>query len=136
LLRELGIRNEAGANNSNSCRYGPGPAVPGDAVARLDQMREVLLDLAAREGCGEKDLLVARGAIGGGDRQPVFRHQRIVFRQGRATAAGQAVPECAGGAVMTLDGPPLPYHSKGSLLNPDFLALGDGELPWREVPPA
>ena len=48
------------------------------------------------------------------------------------TAAGQCVLECAGGAVLTLDGKPLRYNSKDSLLNPDFLALGDAALPWRE----
>ena len=48
------------------------------------------------------------------------------------TAAGQCVLECAGGAVLTLDGAPLRYNGKDSLLNPHFLALGDIALPWRE----
>jgi 3'(2'), 5'-bisphosphate nucleotidase len=48
------------------------------------------------------------------------------------TAAGQCVLECAGGAVLTLDGAPLRYNTKDSLLNPHFLALGDTALPWRE----
>lgn len=48
------------------------------------------------------------------------------------TAAGQAVLEAAGGVVLTLDGQPLAYNSKDSLLNPDFLALGDPVLPWRD----
>ena len=48
------------------------------------------------------------------------------------TAAGQCVLEAAGGVVLTLDGKPLAYNSKDSLLNPDFLALGDDSLPWRE----
>jgi len=48
------------------------------------------------------------------------------------TAAAQCVLECAGGAVITLDGAPLRYNTKDSLLNPDFLALGDAALPWRE----
>lgn len=48
------------------------------------------------------------------------------------TAAGQCVLEAAGGAVITLDGQPLRYNSKDSLLNPDFLALGDPALPWRD----
>jgi 3'(2'), 5'-bisphosphate nucleotidase len=47
------------------------------------------------------------------------------------TAAGQCVLECAGGVVLTLDGEPLRYNGKESLLNPDFLALGDPDLPWR-----
>ena len=48
------------------------------------------------------------------------------------TAAGQCVLECAGGVVLTLDGNPLRYNTKESLLNPDFLALGDADLPWRD----
>jgi 3'(2'), 5'-bisphosphate nucleotidase len=48
------------------------------------------------------------------------------------TAAGQCVLECAGGVVLTLDGQPLRYNTKESLLNPDFLALGDADLPWRD----
>jgi len=48
------------------------------------------------------------------------------------TAAGQCVLEAAGGAVITLDGEPLAYNTKASLLNPDFLALGDPALPWRD----
>ena len=48
------------------------------------------------------------------------------------TAAGQCVLEAAGGVVLTLDGKPLAYNTKDSLLNPDFLALGDPDLPWRD----
>ena len=48
------------------------------------------------------------------------------------TAAGQCVLEAAGGVVLRSDGEPLRYNTKESLLNPDFLALGDGSLPWRD----
>lgn len=48
------------------------------------------------------------------------------------TAAAQCVLEEAGGAVITLDGAALAYNGKESLLNPDFLALGDPTLPWRD----
>jgi 3'(2'), 5'-bisphosphate nucleotidase len=48
------------------------------------------------------------------------------------TAAAQCVLENAGGVVVTLDGQPLRYNSKDSLLNPHFLALGDAARPWRE----
>jgi 3'(2'), 5'-bisphosphate nucleotidase len=47
------------------------------------------------------------------------------------TAAAQCVLECAGGAVLHLDGSPLSYNRKESLLNPYFLAIGDTSLPWR-----
>ena len=47
------------------------------------------------------------------------------------TAAAQCVLEAAGGVVMTLDGQPLKYNTKDSVLNPDFLALGDEGLNWK-----
>lgn len=47
------------------------------------------------------------------------------------TAAGQCVLEAAGGAVLTMDGEPLRYNQRPTLLNGDFIALGDPALPWR-----
>ncbi len=41
------------------------------------------------------------------------------------TAAGQAVLEAAGGEVIELDGTPLRYNRRESLVNPYFLASGD-----------
>ena len=48
------------------------------------------------------------------------------------TAAGQCVLEAAGGVVIDPKGRPLRYNQRDTLLNGDFLALGDAELPWRE----
>jgi 3'(2'), 5'-bisphosphate nucleotidase len=48
------------------------------------------------------------------------------------TAAAQAVLEAAGGGVFTLDGKPLRYNHKESLLNPYFVAVGDQHIPWRK----
>ena len=48
------------------------------------------------------------------------------------TGAGQCVLEEAGGAVITTDGQPLRYNQRDSLINPDFLAIGDPRLPWRD----
>ena len=47
------------------------------------------------------------------------------------TAAAQCVLEAAGGAVLTLDGTALRYNTKDSLLNPDFIALGDPALNFK-----
>ena len=46
------------------------------------------------------------------------------------TAAGQCVLEQAGGAVLKMDGQPLRYNTKESLLNPDFFACGDPAVTW------
>ncbi|MFC4729619.1 3'(2'),5'-bisphosphate nucleotidase CysQ [Coralloluteibacterium thermophilus] len=48
------------------------------------------------------------------------------------TAAGQCIVEAAGGGVYALDGSPLRYNTRESLKNPDFVAVGDPGLPWRE----
>ena len=46
------------------------------------------------------------------------------------TAAGQCVLEEAGGAVFDLRGEPLRYNARESLLNPDFVAIGDPKADW------
>ena len=48
------------------------------------------------------------------------------------TAAAQAVLEAAGGGVFTLDGDPLRYNQKESLLNPHFIAVGDRGIDWQD----
>ncbi len=48
------------------------------------------------------------------------------------TAAGHAVLLAAGGHVMAVDGSPLSYNSKESLLNPHFLAYADASRDWRQ----
>ena len=49
--------------------------------------------------------------------------------------AAQAVLTAAGGGVYTQDGAVLPYNTKDSLLNPEFLAVADGSYPWIEELP-
>ena len=46
------------------------------------------------------------------------------------TAAAQCIVEAAAGQVITLDGTPLRYNQKESLLNPYFLVIGDAERDW------
>jgi 3'(2'), 5'-bisphosphate nucleotidase len=48
------------------------------------------------------------------------------------TAAGQCVLEAAGGVVIDPQGRPLRYNQRDTILNGDFLALGDPALPWRD----
>ena len=47
------------------------------------------------------------------------------------TGAGHAVLLAAGGQVIGMDGKPLPYNSKDSLLNPHFIAYADASRDWR-----
>jgi 3'(2'), 5'-bisphosphate nucleotidase len=46
------------------------------------------------------------------------------------TAAAQCVVEAAGGVVVDLQGQPLSYNTKPSLLNPYFLVCGDTSRDW------
>ncbi len=48
------------------------------------------------------------------------------------TASGQAILEAAGGALLDPQGRPFRYNRRDSLLNGDFIALGDPALPWRD----
>lgn len=47
------------------------------------------------------------------------------------TAAGQAILEGAGGLLVDPLGRPFRYNQRDTLLNGDFIALGDAGLPWR-----
>lgn len=46
------------------------------------------------------------------------------------TAAAHCVLEAAGGDVTLLSGEPLRYNTKESLLNPEFIAVGDTGVDW------
>ena len=46
------------------------------------------------------------------------------------TAAAHAVVLAAGGKIVTLDGKPLRYNTKKSLLNPEFLVIADPGRDW------
>ena len=48
------------------------------------------------------------------------------------TAAAQCVLEAAGGALLAPDGRAFRYNRRDTLLNGDFVALGDPALPWRD----
>ena len=50
--------------------------------------------------------------------------------------AAQAVLTAAGGSVYTPDGQVLRYNTKDSLLNPEFLAVGDASYSWGDRLPA
>lgn len=46
------------------------------------------------------------------------------------TAAAHAVVAAAGGQILKLDGSPLEYNRKDSLLNPEFLVIGDPSVDY------
>ncbi len=90
------------------------------------------------EGLGEHELVVSGSSL-----------KLCLVAEGRAdvyprfgptsewdTAAAQAVVECAGGRVTTLDGTPLSYNTRESVLNPYFIVFGDSRSDWFTPIPA
>jgi 3'(2'), 5'-bisphosphate nucleotidase len=105
------------------------PVVVGSRSHRGDSLDGVLARLGAHElrpmGSALKFCLVAEGSA---DFYP-----RLGPTSEWDTAAGQALVEVAGGAVTTLDGAPLRYNERDTLLNPHFMACGDRSRRWAEL---
>jgi len=103
--------------------------VVGSRSHRGDSLDGVLAKLGAHElrpmGSALKFCLVAEGSA---DFYP-----RLGPTSEWDTAAAQAIVEAAGGAVTTLDGAPLRYNERDTLLNPHFLACGDRSRRWSEL---
>jgi len=95
-----------------------------------DERTQALLDALGGEAvaCGSS-LKFCRIAEGGIDLYPRFGPTGEWD-----TAAGQAILEAAGGAVLDPRGRPLRYNQRETLLNGDFLAFGDVAL--RDALPA
>jgi 3'(2'), 5'-bisphosphate nucleotidase len=73
-------------------------------------------------GSSLKFCLIARGAAD--------VYLRLGLTSEWDTAAAQCVLEEAGGAVLDLAGRPFCYNRGESLLNPEFIAVGDSTLDW------
>ncbi|HET7562763.1 MAG TPA: 3'(2'),5'-bisphosphate nucleotidase CysQ [Rhodanobacteraceae bacterium] len=102
------------------------PVVAGSRSHGGDRQSEVLAGLGEYRlqpvGSSIKFCLVARG--------DADLYLRLGPTSEWDTAAAQCVLEQAGGAVVDLAGAPLRYNTKDSLLNPEFLALGDPAVDW------
>jgi 3'(2'), 5'-bisphosphate nucleotidase len=73
-------------------------------------------------GSSLKFCLIARGAAD--------LYLRLGLTSEWDTAAAQCVLEEAGGAVLDLAGQPFRYNRGESLLNPEFVAVGDTTIDW------
>ncbi|WP_107852686.1 3'(2'),5'-bisphosphate nucleotidase CysQ [Oceanimonas marisflavi] len=49
------------------------------------------------------------------------------------TGATQCIVEEAGGRLLDLELQQLSYNERDSLINPNFITLGDANLPWQEI---
>ena len=73
-------------------------------------------------GSSLKFCLIARGAAD--------VYLRLGLTSEWDTAAAQCVLDEAGGAVLDLHGQPFRYNRGESLLNPEFIAVGDATIDW------
>lgn len=113
----------------SSARPAPAPLRVAASRSHLDERTRRVLDRIGeheRLGLGSS-LKFCRIAEGRADVYPRFGPTSEWD-----TAAGQCVLEAAGGCVLGLDGEPFRYNRGESLLNPDFIALGDPDLPWQD----
>jgi len=92
--------------------------VQGDVLQRVIGSDYQLVPL----GSSLKFCLIARGAAD--------VYLRLGLTSEWDTAAAQCVLEEAGGAVLDLAGQPFRYNRGESLLNPEFIAVGDGTIDW------
>ena len=49
------------------------------------------------------------------------------------TAATQCIVEEAGGRILNTNLEPLSYNERETLENPNFIVLGDADLPWDKI---
>lgn len=102
------------------------PVVAGSRSHGSDRQGEMLARLGEHElmavGSSIKFCMVARG--------DADLYLRVGPTSEWDTAAAQCVVEQAGGRVVDLHGAPLRYNTKDSLLNPEFLAIGDTAVDW------
>jgi len=97
---------------------------------RIDLMGQYLnqdfdFDHVALGSCSLKNCLIAEG---GAD-----CYLRIGVTGEWDTGASQCILEQAGGTIIDSEFNPLSYNKRESLLNPDFLSLGNQNIPWQKV---
>jgi len=97
---------------------------------RIDLMGQYLnkdfdFDHVALGSCSLKNCLIAEG---GAD-----CYLRIGVTGEWDTGASQCILEQAGGTIIDSEFNPLTYNKRESLLNPDFLSLGNQNIPWQKV---
>lgn len=105
------------------------PTIVGSRSHQTDELKDYLERLGQHElvclGSSLKFCIVAEGKA---DLYP-----RLGPTSEWDTAAAQCIVEQAGGHVVTLDGQPLRYNQKESLLNPHFMVYADTSKNWINV---
>ncbi len=121
--------------------------------ARRYRASEPLVVVASRSHGGERleqYLAAVATTYGPVDRTPVGSSLKLcILAEGKADlyprlgltsewdiAAAHAVLVSAGGDLWAADGTPLLYNAKESVLNPEFIAVGDSEFGWQAKLPS
>jgi 3'(2'), 5'-bisphosphate nucleotidase len=97
---------------------------------QLDLMGQYLndeydFDYVALGSCSLKNCLIAEG---GAD-----CYLRVGVTGEWDTGASQCILEQAGGSIINSEFNPMTYNKRESLLNPDFLSLGNQKIDWQDV---
>jgi len=103
------------------------------AISRRQQLdlmgqylnKEFDFDYVALGSCSLKNCLIAEG---GAD-----CYLRVGVTGEWDTGASQCILEQAGGTIIDSEFKPLTYNKSESLLNPDFLSLGNQNIPWQKI---
>lgn len=107
------------------------PVVVGSRSHASPRVQEYLENLGAHQltamGSSLKLCLVATGEA---DLYP-----RLGPTMEWDTAAAHAIVQAAGGRVIGTDGADLNYNQRDTLLNPEFIVLGDQQVNWQEFIP-
>lgn len=123
--REAGKKSSIGVMKNSRFK----PTVVGSRSHMSEDVQAYLDRLGQHElvsmGSSLKFCLVAEGKA---DLYP-----RLGLTSEWDTAAAQCIVEQAGGQVVTLDGKPLLYNTKDSLLNPFFMVYGDKSKDWVNI---
>jgi 3'(2'), 5'-bisphosphate nucleotidase len=82
-------------------------------------------DYVALGSCSLKNCLIAEG---GAD-----CYLRVGVTGEWDTGASQCILEQAGGTIINSEFNPMTYNKRESLLNPDFLSLGNQDIRWKDV---
>jgi len=131
-VRGMGAQRSAGAQATTTiCSRTSGiiPTVVGSRSHRGDSLNEFLTRLGTHELCSVGSALkFCRVAEGSADCYP-----RLSPTSEWDTAAGQAIVEAAGGAVFDISGKVLSYNQRDSLLNPQFIVVGNPQFAWQHL---
>jgi len=97
---------------------------------RIDLMGQYLNDEfefehVALGSCSLKNCLIAEGSAD--------CYLRVGVTGEWDTGASQCILEQAGGTILDSEFQPLTYNKRESLLNPDFVSLGNQNIPWQEI---